>query len=190
MTKVKNYAKFVVIGLTLMVIALSVSFTTAYFKYKKYFNSSGEFPILKIDKRVETSSEEYSQDGTIMYSLDDVNFNVTLTTQGNNIKGFVRAYVLIGWVDGLSNTKLNFEGNIETVCSLNYDEAVWEIRGDETSGYYYYLKNDKPIEPNQEIELFNSIHFNNNFASDYQYKSVEIVVIGEIYQATNKPANW
>lgn len=188
MTKVKNYAKFVIICLTLVVIALSVSFSSAYFKYKKQFTSNGELPILKIGLGENSSIESNITEKT--YNLNDESFVVTLSTMGNNINGYVRVYVMISWVDGLSNTKLNSEGNLEAVCSLVYDETVWEIRGDETNGYYYYLKSDNLVEPDQEIELFNTIHFNNNFASDYQYESVEIVIIAEIYQATNKPANW
>ena len=171
-----------------MVIALSVSFTSAYFKYRKYFNSSGELPILNIGLGENSSIESNITEKT--YNLNDENFVVTLSTAGNNISGYVRAYVMIGWIDGLSNTKLNSEGSMETVCSLIYDETVWEIRGDETNGYYYYLKSDQPVEPDQEIELFNTIHFNDNFVSDYLYKDVEIVILAEIYQATNKPENW
>lgn len=190
LTKVKRLEYSFIIILTVIVLSLSLSFSMAYFKFNKQFSSSGELPILHIDKIVETNDINYLNDGTIRYNLNDVNFKVSLTTNGNNISGFVRVYVLISWLDGLSNTKRDDSNNLVTICKLNFDETVWEILGDEERGYYYYLKDKNAMEPNKEIILFNSVSFDDTFSTTYSNKLVEITMLAEICQATNKPENW
>lgn len=192
MTKAKNIEKFLIVFLILIVLSLSVSFSVAFFKFSKQFNSSGDLPILNINKIVQADENVFEDNGShkLRYSFNDVNFSVKLTTENNNIDGYVRVYVVTSWVDGLSNTKRNNENVVVPVCKLNFNEEVWEIKGDEISGYHYYLKNNAKMLPNETIELFSSISFDNDFSSNYYNKMVEITIIAEICQTTNIPENW
>ncbi len=192
MTKAKNIEKFLIVFLILIVLSLSVSFSVAFFKFSKQFNSSGDLPILNINKIVQADENVFEDNGShkLRYSLNDVNFSVKLTTENNNIDGYVRVYVVTSWVDGLSNTGRNNENVVVPVCKLNFNEEVWEIKGDEISGYHYYLKNNAKMLPNETIELFSSISFDNDFSSNYYNKMVEITIIAEICQTTNIPENW
>lgn len=192
MTKAKNIEKFLIGFLILIVLSLSVSFSVAFFKFSKQFNSSGDLPILNINKIVQADENVFEDNGShkLRYSFNDVNFSVKLTTENNNIDGYVRVYVVKSWVDGLSNTRRNNENVVVPVCKLNFNEEVWEIKGDEISGYHYYLKNNAKMLPNETIELFSSISFDNDFSSNYYNKMVEITIIAEICQTTNIPENW
>lgn len=169
----------------LIVIALSIHFSVAFFKFKKQFSSSGELPILNLSYNVTTSNEYYATNKKLMYSPGNIDFKVDLSTQNNNINGYIRFSIWLSWQNGLPNEVLNEDGNLITVCIFEIDNTVWERRNG-----YYYLKNDAPVEPNQTITLFTTISFAGEVSEIYQFQTVDFKIIPEIVQATNRPENW
>ncbi|MGN1208424.1 MAG: hypothetical protein ACI4TI_03045, partial [Christensenellales bacterium] len=123
MTKVKKIGITLIIALLLIAISLSVSLSVAYFKYKKQFISSGDLPILNIDYQISTNDKNSLNE--IYYQPQNVDISVDLTTEGNNINGYVRVYVMISWINGLNNTPRDSEGQLLTACSLECDQNVW-----------------------------------------------------------------
>ncbi len=185
MTKAKKIGYSLIACLMLIVIALSVNFSLAYFKYKKQFSSSGELPVLNLTQKITTQESDYLASRTIMYRPSDVDLKIELSTENNNINGYIRFSIWIEWLNGGPNEVLSEEGDLISVCVFEIDNTVWERR----SGYYY-LKNDRPIEPNETLTLFSKISFAPEVNDTYQFQTVRFFIVPEIIQATNKPANW
>lgn len=187
MTKEKRKIKYLLVSLLLIVVCCAIGVTGAYFKFSKSFLSSGDLPILRVTGSVSSSNNfvNISNDGIIsmQYTSGDVDLNVKISTEGNNIKGYVRVFVLVSWENSLSNVQ---DG--EKVCDFVYNSDIWEIK-DKGTGKYYYLKTGF-LQPNEDVQLFSQIKFNENFSDIYYSKSVNIVVVPEIHQTTNLPTNW
>lgn len=182
MTKVKKIEIILITVLMLIIISLSVSLSSAYFKYKKQFSSDGDLPILNINYTINPGGESALNE--IYYQPHDIDVSVDLSTEGNNINGYVRVYVLISWINGLNNTPRDNEGNLLTACKVEYDENLWEVRNG-----YYYLKSEF-MTPDTKVNLFNKVVFSTSLPDTYVGEAVKIKVLAEIYQATNKPENW
>lgn len=188
MKKSKSNLIYSIICLMLVGFCCILGATGAYFKFSKFFSSSGDLPILKIQGSASSANEfvRISSDGVIstQYTGGEVDLNVKISTKGNNINGYVRVFVLISWQNGLSNVQSG-----EKICDFVFDSEIWEIKNNGT-GSYYYLKSGETLAPDQEVQLFTKIKFNEEHSDTYYGKTVEIVIVPDIHQTVNLPANW
>lgn len=172
-----------IIILAVLCFVLSINLSSAYFKYKKVYEGSGELPILNIDYKINSVSGKAEPLKNIVYlGQNREEISVLLNTQGNNINGKVRVKVGIVWSNSLNNTPLNDLSEQVTACKLNVDVSKWEFKDN-----CYYLKED--LKPNSEIALFEGLLFDPNL-SEYLGNSVSVYLIVEIYQSTNLPEDW
>lgn len=166
--------------LSLSVLTIVMLSSLAYFNFKKVYEGTGNLPVLNINYTVK---DNVSSLKNIVYNgqqTEDV--EVKINTIGNNINGLVRIKIGYVWSGSLSNTAY-VEGTLINACSINYDDSLWQQK---QNGYFYL---NAPMQPGQEIMLFNQIKFE-NLTDNYRGKKVDIYIICEIYQTTNLPENW
>lgn len=172
----------IMISLVIVLSGLLTFSSIAFFKFEKSFTGSGTLPILKIDYSINTNNKDSLKN--ISYNgQESQNIEVKISTNGNNISGFVRIKVAIVWTNLLNNTPYDDSNEQITACDLNYDDSVWTKKANN----YYYL-NDA-MEENQEIVFFSNILFG-NLPEEYRGQQVSIYLITEIFQTSNLPENW
>lgn len=182
--KRKNKTLILFFSLVLCLLLALASFTSlAYFKFSKVFDGEGQLPILNIDYKVSTGLA--SDLRNITYSNQtETPVGVTISTEGNNMGGYVRVKVVVSWSNNLNNTPQNDGGSVITACAVAYDETSWEYR----NGCYYY---NGIMPKDSNIVLFEKINFHEEIPlNTYLGETVTIVIIPEIYQQVNLPENW
>lgn len=179
--KKTKITKSLIVVLSFFMCVLLVCSTSAYFNFLKSFEGAGNLPVLKIDYEVTGGSVD-SLKNIVYNGQTEVNLSVNLTTNGNNISGYVRVKVGFIWSNNLSNKTYSSSQQLIDACSINYDTSLWNLKND-----YLYLKS--PIEKDSSVNLFSKITFG-DVNNSYRGEEVSIHLFNEIYQTTNLPQNW
>ena len=177
-----NNIKLAVIAMiAVLLVVVSSSLTLAYFKFSKVYEGGSKLPALNfsyIYKRneIETSKENALE--RIRYDGSTIQIHqisVSINTYGNNISGYFRAKISIIWEDvSLSNL---FDGN--KVCEVQYNNEIWEDRGD---GYIYSKIALTPKEKEESLVLFSGVKFTRPNTTKYDNKNITLHIIADMHQ--------